>query len=390
MTIDKHLKDLVENNRRIIIPDLGAFLTKEGEGQEKSLIFSSFLKYNDGFLEKYVGEKDGISQQEGAEQVKQFVEEVNKTVKARKNYEIPGLGYFYMDDRGSVAFQSKAEEAKEKATVASPAPAKAGTAEPVKPATTKTVPATTPATEKNVEKVEASQPATRQTTATATNSSTRTVNSSYGTSTAKREYAAGKESTPPPPPKKKSNNGLLITIIILLLVIILLFASYFVIPSVKEKVDSLFGLTGNTTQVDDNTTGVSQPLPQVADSADITKQPTADSTSQQVSKKDTNTAPTGSKPASTTQASSATTSSNVTPTSKDMYYVIVGTFEQQGNAEKLYKECVADGYSAELLPKMGPLYPVSIFKSTDRAESMKVYREAKAKFGDAWVYKPRR
>ena len=110
MVVDKHIKELALSNRRVIIPDLGAFLSKEGDGDEKNLIFSSFLKYNDGFLEKQLAEKEKVDRSQAIEEIKKFVAEVTKALQARQSYAIDGFGVFHMDERGSIAFAPQGTE----------------------------------------------------------------------------------------------------------------------------------------------------------------------------------------------------------------------------------------------------------------------------------------
>ncbi|MDR0661466.1 MAG: SPOR domain-containing protein [Prevotellaceae bacterium] len=355
MVVDKHLKELALTNRRVIIPDLGAFLSKEGDGDEKNLIFSSFLKYNDGFLEKQLADKEKLSQIEASEEVKKFVGEVTKTLRAKHNYVIDGFGFFHMDERGSIAFSPQDTEiatkpVEEKPVVIATAPSTPTEAKPA--ATVSAVPpkAEQPKVEQPVVK-----PLTPQQTAP--------VTPPPGKPTQTQQTPPKQQS-----PKKSSNNGLLITIVILLVVIIILLLLYFMAPSIKEKVNSMFGIKSTTTEQ------VVTP-PAVQQSADTI--PAIDST--QI---DTVKVIEPVKEEVTTPKSVSTYGSN--------YYVIVGTFQEKSNADKMYKRCIADGYDAELLPKMGALYPVSIFNSPSKAECTKVMREAQRKYGDAWIFKSRR
>ena len=366
MVVDKHLKELALSNRRVIIPDLGAFLSKEGDGDEKSLIFSSFLKYNDGFLEKQLAEKGKISQTQASEEIKKFVEEVTKTLRAKQNYVIDNFGFFHMDERGSIAFAPQGTEVaskpvEEKPVVVPPVVTSSTSSTPKETAQKKPETATTTvtATSPKVEQPKTEQPKVEQATVKPlTPQQTTPV-------TLPPSKPAQPKQTPPAkqqPAKKSGSNGLLVTIVILLVVIIALLMLYFMVPSIKEKVNSMFGIKSTTEQV---VTPVVQPVDTI---------PAVDTTKQEVVEpvKEESTAP----------KTISTYGSN--------YYVIVGTFQEKSNADKLYKRCIADGYDAELLPKMGPLYPVSIFNSPSKAECTKIMREAQRKYGDAWIFKSRR
>ena len=104
LVIDNYLKELVENNRRVIIPDLGAFLLKENENGTKTIIFSSFLRYNDGFLEESISGKANFKKADVSAAIKKFVNDVKKQLRNKKNYGIDGFGYFYIDEKGAVLF----------------------------------------------------------------------------------------------------------------------------------------------------------------------------------------------------------------------------------------------------------------------------------------------
>ncbi len=142
------------------------------------------------------------------------------------------------------------------------------------------------------------------------------------------------------------------------------------VPSIKEKVNSIFGIKSATTEQVVTPPVVQQPIDTI---------PKVDSTKIETPVQKEDTTP-----------KEDTTTPNAVSTYGSNYYVIVGTFQEKYNADKLYKRCIADGYDAELLPKMGPLYPVSIFNSPSKAECTKVMREAQRKYGDAWIFKSRR
>ncbi len=372
MVVDKHLKELALANRRVIIPDLGAFLSKEGDGDEKNLIFSSFLKYNDGFLEKQLAEKEKISQTQAAEEIKKFVEEVTKALRARLNYVIDGFGFFHMDERGSIAFSPQGTEVvskpvEEKPIAVAPVAATTTVSAPKETATRKpeVVTTTVAAVPPKVEQPKTEQPKVEQPKVEQTPVKPLIPQQTTPVTPPPSKPVPPQQTTPPAkqqPQKKSNNNGLLITILVLLLVIIVLLMLYFMVPSIKEKVNSMFGI-GSTTTEQVVTPPVVQPVDTIpaVDTTKVIEQPIKEDT---------------------TPKAVSTYGSN--------YYVIVGTFQEKSNADKMYKRCIADGYDAELRPKMGPLYPVAIFNSPSKAECTKVMREAQSKYGDAWIFKSRR
>jgi hypothetical protein len=87
---------LIHSNRRIIIPDIGAFITNS---PDENTVFSPLLKHNDGFLEDEL-QKEGIANP--AIFLREFAENIISVVERGQCYYIAGLGYFLKD--GSIRF----------------------------------------------------------------------------------------------------------------------------------------------------------------------------------------------------------------------------------------------------------------------------------------------
>lgn len=87
---DSTLKRVIIENRRVIVPDLGAFIKNDDKP-----VFSALLKYNDGFLEEQL-QKEGVA--DPAKLIKSFVEDVKYVTDEGQQFHIDGLGYFYSED----------------------------------------------------------------------------------------------------------------------------------------------------------------------------------------------------------------------------------------------------------------------------------------------------
>lgn len=112
MTI-KFLKELIENNARVILPEFGAFLVKDdgsGKFNPDNVSFSPFLRYNDGMLEDSLAKKLSISKDEAAKKIKEFVEIVKEQLLNENFYPIEGIGSLYRDNRGSILFTKSMEK----------------------------------------------------------------------------------------------------------------------------------------------------------------------------------------------------------------------------------------------------------------------------------------
>ncbi len=104
--ISKYLKELVESNNRIIIPDFGAFMIQDSP-EGKQISFNDFLKFNDGLLINQIIKTEKISKNQATEQIKDFIKEVEKSFSQKKPYEIKGLGFLSKDTHNSIKFDTK-------------------------------------------------------------------------------------------------------------------------------------------------------------------------------------------------------------------------------------------------------------------------------------------
>ena len=100
--MDKYIEFLLKNNARLIIPDLGAFITKQDE--EKSLFFNEFLKFNDGLLVDHIAEKEKLGKDEATAKVNDFVNSAMQALEKGDKFEIKKLGTLHKDDKGKIHF----------------------------------------------------------------------------------------------------------------------------------------------------------------------------------------------------------------------------------------------------------------------------------------------
>jgi len=104
------LAELIRNNKRLIIPNLGAFLHREAESAaHPGITFSPFLKYNDGQLEELLINHYSSTKIDALEQVKNLSSEIINEIKDTGAYLIPGIGSLAMDSKGSIHLTSTEE-----------------------------------------------------------------------------------------------------------------------------------------------------------------------------------------------------------------------------------------------------------------------------------------
>jgi len=103
----KELTEQIQKNTRVILPEFGAFLVKESSEKgfnPSNVSFSPFLRYNDGMLEVYIAKSKGISKEEAAKDVHEFVETIKNELQEKGTFQIESLGFLKRDQRGSLTF----------------------------------------------------------------------------------------------------------------------------------------------------------------------------------------------------------------------------------------------------------------------------------------------
>lgn len=104
--ISKYLRELIDSNNRIIIPDLGAFMIQDSPSG-KQITFNDFLKFNDGLLINQIIKTEKISKSEATDKIKEFAKAVEKSFTDGKSYEIKGVGLLLKDSHNNIKFESK-------------------------------------------------------------------------------------------------------------------------------------------------------------------------------------------------------------------------------------------------------------------------------------------
>jgi nucleoid DNA-binding protein len=116
-----YIQELLATNNRVIVPNFGAFLVRATskskdantlEEKLKDIYFSPFLKFNDELLEKHIIKKEGVSKEEAAKKITEFIDSVKKELEAEKPFIIKDFGHFEADKQGKVQFITVAKEEK--------------------------------------------------------------------------------------------------------------------------------------------------------------------------------------------------------------------------------------------------------------------------------------
>lgn len=137
----------LETNKRLVVPNLGAFIVKEAG---RTVLFSNLIKGDDGVLRSLLI-SSGVSELEAAAAIDRFVFEVNFRLESRGECMLSGFGELRNGVNGTIAFtfspSVKGENLDGNISAQKPAVAEQ---EPVQPAS-QPVPQSAPAPQKECE-----------------------------------------------------------------------------------------------------------------------------------------------------------------------------------------------------------------------------------------------
>lgn len=94
---------LLSQHNRLIIPSFGTFLKKE-QGGTQVVVFTPFLKNDDGVLREAISHQLDVSNEESAQIISQYVEELKSRLEKSGRYYIKDLGTLKHDVNGALTF----------------------------------------------------------------------------------------------------------------------------------------------------------------------------------------------------------------------------------------------------------------------------------------------
>ena len=92
---DLELAHIIQNNTRVILPQFGAFLQKkddDGQFNSNNLTFSVFLRHNDNFLETEIARAHGCSIEMASKEVASYIQRMTQNLTQTGRHPIEGLG----------------------------------------------------------------------------------------------------------------------------------------------------------------------------------------------------------------------------------------------------------------------------------------------------------
>ncbi|PWE01449.1 SPOR domain-containing protein [Marinilabilia rubra] len=100
--MEQYLLELIKHNNRVIVPNFGAFIVSRDAGT--TVLFNNFLSFNDGLLINHVSKEEGIDTTEATEKVSNFVDSIKKELDEKGEYILDKLGSFTKDQNGILRF----------------------------------------------------------------------------------------------------------------------------------------------------------------------------------------------------------------------------------------------------------------------------------------------
>lgn len=100
--MEQYILNLLKENKRIIIPDFGAFIIRPLNPPE--IAFNSLLTFNDGILTEYISKESGISYVEAAAKVSDYSEKLKTDLKQHNRLSFNEIGWVWTDDSGEMQF----------------------------------------------------------------------------------------------------------------------------------------------------------------------------------------------------------------------------------------------------------------------------------------------
>lgn len=357
MKIVQHLNDLLFQRDSVILPGFGEFKTVQKsafrkdessiEPPKKEISFNHMLKINDYVLAKYISEVEGTTISSGNDMIKEFVAEITEKLEEGKMIQMPGLGSFKYDATKKIVFEAEATNFDKSSFGLGAAPiSKASLADEPK----------------EVEKEEI-----------------KPVKEEPKKEEPKKEEKAEKKDVPPvtPPPQeptkkeRKRRRGLVWLLIIILLLTGAVVWGYFN----QDTVTKYYKI------IEEKVTGQS-------DQIDTTQAEIIDTTLA-VEPVDTNAVDTLTEEIPEEVIEEAPETVEVGQATQGKYYVIVGCFRDQANAENLVSQLKGEGYPGAMIcgQTAQGLYRVSFGEYDSQSEANSIYLQSQKNldYRNAWI-----
>ncbi len=101
--MEKYILELIKNNERIIVPNLGAFISSE-DGKD-GVLFNNFLNFNDSVLVDFVAKQENIDTEEALKKIETYVDKVKQGIEKDKEYNMSQIGKLTKNEHNIIIFE---------------------------------------------------------------------------------------------------------------------------------------------------------------------------------------------------------------------------------------------------------------------------------------------
>ena len=120
MKIQDYIRELLIKNQGVIIPGFGGFVSEYEPSvfdvtenkflpPAKKILFKKEYSYTDNLLIDYISEKENITKEESAEELKNFIERLQKSLGNGEKIAINGVGELGKNSKGEIFFEQDKE-----------------------------------------------------------------------------------------------------------------------------------------------------------------------------------------------------------------------------------------------------------------------------------------
>jgi cell division septation protein DedD len=375
--IGTYIRELLKSHNRVIVPDLGAFLRKNENPD--LLYFNEFLRFNDGLLLDYLAEKENIDKIEAAKKIKNYVADINSKLKDKQPVDLKDIGTLYMDNTDKIQLKIDLLKIFVPEEPSNTEKTEVKEAKKVKEVKKEIIPTPTPIIEEKIpepviEKQKEEIPLTEE-----KKTAQEITFGSMDEPSAEQPKKTGPkiEDIVNPPVKNHYGIGLWLTIVIVLIALFLVWF-YIIRPKYNKPSNQNNIIKSDTAALISNP--VSDSIPKTDTSKKVIDNTAAKKESNlrtSIKKEPDITTSLVKKPNKTTVSLSAKTNK--------MYYLVVGCFAMESNANKLVQSLKVKGFNAQIIAKIDQMYFVSIASFTDKQSAKSEMAKLKLQGYSCWL-----
>jgi len=389
-----YLSELLKNNKTVIFPGIGAFT--DNPSSVPAIAFNPYLKFNDGLLISFISKKENISAEDAGKKLEVFTNGLISLLESGRDVAVKNLGKLKMDASGKIYFTYDSTSTETILPVE-----EKPKQEPVKEIIeekkpeVKIIPEEKPVVKEEVKIKEEKIPAPVSKPEIKVEKETVTTNHKPQTINGEAKLATASETSRPPQAKKKIKK--LIRIIVL---IVILGGTGTAGYLYKDQVMELIGMNEEkTAKADEKTEPVKEKIKEEKTEEPVITSDTIIPSEDSLATEPELSPDTDEKirnPKHETQNTKLKTRNpkHETPNPKHetisassgTYYVIVGCYREQSNADAMMAKITEKGHQPVNLGTYNGLIHIAAFQSADMHEAANKAMQMRSEYGKVWIF----